>query len=394
MNRNQQELNQLRFRQVIKPLIFALIACGIAYYLFSSFGPITTNFGIDVSFLILPFIGYYLLRFSSKLCRVFISTLSGTVYATILNGLAFSWFCYFLFSQAPLLSDIPALARLDVFCSELQQLSGFALLFIIGCTIVSISEPLKETVTGSQVYIPDVALGQIIIGFSLWQSISVFSQSWAPFREIGLMIFIGMLAVAVSNIGDYGKRSQYPVLADASKWLKEGPAGKFFLAVLISSYFIFIRPAIMANTPWAHIIEWLIFCIVSWIIFAGVKRSLENEYCLSVRETAWKKHGQKIDELVGDDFNNLVLLQQSFVDLSAKDSLMAKLKQILTNNKFEEKEISQMLVPIKEYGDRKVPWYIFGHWKQRILKQNRKNRQQVLEITIENVRTLVFPSRQ
>jgi hypothetical protein len=393
MNENPQMTRQSLFRRVIKPLAFTLIACGLVYYLFSSFGPIAIYLNIHISFLILPFLGYYILRLFSRLSTIIRSSLGGIVCALILNWLAFSFFSYFFFNKATLFTGIPALARFDLFFSEMQHLSFFAILFFTGYTIIKLSELLKTTIAGSRAYPPDLSLGQIIIGYSLWQSFVVFSQSWSPSRGIGLILFIGMLTVAISNIGDYGKKSKNLIVANASNWLKLGTAGKFFLGSLIAAYFVFAQPAIIAITPWAYIIEWLIVCVVSWLIFASIRGSLENSYCLPVQETAWQKHEQEIDEFVDDDFNNLVIVQEGFVDQCAKDNLVAAFKQTLTNNNLNDNEINQMLAIINEYKDKKVPWFAFGYWKRQILKQNRKHRKQVLDSTLKNLNTIIRPSR-
>jgi hypothetical protein len=393
MNENKPIIKRSLFRQAIKPLAFAIIACGVVYYLFSSLGPISQYYGVNISFLILPFLGYYILRLLSRLSPIVLRSVGGIVCALILNGIAFSFFSYFILNRAPLFEGVPSLSHFDTLYSEMQSLSGLAILFFTGYTITKLSELLKSTVADSRAYPPDLALGQIIIGYSLWQSFVVFSLSWSPFRGIGLIIFIGILALAASNIGEYGKKSKYPLIADASNWLKLGAVGKFVFASLIAAYFIFARPALIGITPWAYIIEWLIVCFVSWRIFSNIRDRLVKRYCSPVRETAWQKHEQEITEFVGDDFDSLVGLQASFVDESAKDKLLASLKVTLTNNKLGENEINQKIGEINKYKDRKVPWFAFGFWKRRILNQNRNNRRIILNSTLKNLNTLTHQNR-
>jgi len=380
--------------QAIKPVGVALLFSAASFYLFSSVGPIYQYLHIDITFLVLPFLGYYFLRLLSRLCTLFIPKLHGIVWALILNGLAFSFFSYFFSSQATDLANIPAWSKSFLFFTYLEHLSVFAVLFFVGYTIARLSEPIKTTSLGSRIYPLCLAIGLSLIGYSLWQSFSAFSRSWDPSKGIGLVLLIGMLAVAISNLGYYGQKSKYPLIADASNWLNTVPARKFYLGALFAAYFIFIRPVVISITPWAYIIEWLIFCGISWYIFANAKESLDNNYCLPVKETDWQKHTQEISESLTDDFKKLVRLQEGFILRSDKDNFVTSLQQTLRMNNLGDDEINQLLAVINEYNDRNVPWYAFGSWKQRILIKNHKNRREVLDKTINNLENLSHPTRQ
>jgi len=382
------------FRQLIKPVGFALVFSGAAFYLFSSIGPIYQYLHIDVSFLLLPFLGFCFLSLLSQLCPIFIPTRRGFVGGLILNGLGFSFFSYFFFSHATALTNIPAWSRFQLFFTYMEQLRVFAVLFFIGYTIVKIADPIKLTPIGLRIYPLVLSIGQSLIGYSLWKSFSAFSQSWHPSEGFGLIIFIGMLAVAISNFGQYGQKSKYPIIADASNWLKTIPAGKFYLGALVAAYFIFLRQVLISMTPWAYIIEWLIICGISWYIFAKAKAGLENGYALPVKETAWQKHTQEISESVSDDFRKLVHLQESFILKSDKENLISWLQQTLRMNNLRDDEIDRLLAVIKEYKDQKVPWYAFSFWKRRILIKNHENRWGVLDKTIKNLDNFGHTTRQ
>ena len=141
-------------------------------------------------------------------------------------------------------------------------------------------------------------------------------------------------------------------------------------------------------------LEWLIVCGIAWYIFAAAKGSLDDKYCLPVKETAWQKHAQKISESVSEDFKQLVRLQEGFIQRSDKDSLVGSLQQTLKANRFGDDEINSMLETLSGHKDRKIPWYAFGVWKRRILVKNHQIRRQVLAQTIKNLETVNTPSQQ
>jgi hypothetical protein len=377
----------------IKPVIFALLYSAVAFYLFSSLGPISRYLHADVTFLVLPFLGYYFLRLISRLCPIFFPTRRGFIAALILNGLAFSFFSFFFLDHAQELSNIPSWSHFQLFFAYLKQLTVPAILFFAGYTVAKLVEPIKLTAAGSRVFPIVLSVGQSLIGYSLWRASSVFYPSWSPSRGIGLILFTGMLTVAVSGLGEYGLKSKYPIIVDTADWLKTSPVGKFYLGALFATYFIFIRPAVMSATPWGHIIEWLIVCGISWYIVATAKASLDDKYCLPVKETDWQKHSQEISESVSEDFKRLVRLQEGFVRRSDKVNLVDSLQQTLKLNNMSDDEINSLLANIKEHKDRKVPWYAFGVWKRRILMKNHQIRREVLAKTISNLETVSQPTR-
>ena len=163
-----------------------------------------------------------------------------------------------------------------------------------------------------------------------------------------MIFFVAVLASAISHLGNYGQNSNKLVLADASKWLKDGPAGKFFLGGLIAAYLIFIRPAIFSVFPYSYLIEWLIFCFLSWRIFSGVRGSLQKRYSVPLRESGWQKHIQKVNNLVDEDFLKLAILQKDYVETGFRRDLLEYLKQILLKNGTPDDEIRHTLSLIIE----------------------------------------------
>jgi len=323
-----------------------------------------------------------------------IRSFTGKLAANLLNGAAFSFFSYFLFSQALLFTRLPGMVTAQTFYNNVSHLAIPAVLFFAGLTIFNIAKLLTNSARERLISPATAAGGQVIIGCGLWQSLAAFSPSWSPANNIGLIFFAALLASAISNLGSYGENSSNPVLADASKWLKDGPAGKFFLGGMVAAYLIFIRPAIFSVFPYSYLIEWLIFCFLSWRIFSGVRGSLQKRYSIPLKDSTWQKHIQKVNNLMDEDFTKLVILQKDYVDTGFRRDLLEYLKQILLKNGMPDDEISRTLSLIIEQNDLKAPWYLFGLLKRRISRQNRQNRIKSLDNTILRLSAISHPSRQ
>ena len=145
MTKHQRLIYRLKRRHLITSLIFTILACGITCYLFCSAGPINKYLRIDLGFLILPFLGYYILRLLSRLIGALMRSFTGKIAANILNGTAFSFFSYFLFSQALLFTRLPGMGTAQTFFNEVSHLAIPAVLFFTGFTIFNIAKLLTIT---------------------------------------------------------------------------------------------------------------------------------------------------------------------------------------------------------------------------------------------------------
>ncbi len=396
MEESLQESPKPSIGQAIRPLLFTVIACGVVIYLFSSTGPVSRY--ADLSFLVAPLLGYYIFRLLSRLSStylpVYLPSYYGSAAAYIFNGIAFSFFFYHLLGEAMLFTRIPALEGLGWLFSTLSSATGYVILFISGCVLNKLVGLFSELSWGRQVYPPGNALGQFLIGLSLWQVLAAFSDSWAPMNRIGLVLFAGMLAVAIANIGAYGEKLKNPFIADASRWLRQSPHVKFILGALIAAYIIFIRPAIVGVFRYAPLIEWVIVCIAAWRLFEGIKSGLKTHCAVLLQESDWRKHVQQIADRQGLDFIHLGDIQHGFVTQGDRDALLIYLVLLLNDNSLPVAEINRILHPLISHQDAKMPWFAFGWEQRRILRRNEKERQRILNEIMENLKAITSPAYQ
>ncbi|MFC1942231.1 hypothetical protein ACFLWU_03325 [Chloroflexota bacterium] len=394
MGENLRESPKSGIGQAIRSLLFAVIACVIVIFLFSSSGPVSGGPGLNLSFLIPAFVGYYIFRLFSRLSGIFLVSYYGTAAANIFNGLAFSFLFYHLLGQAMLFTRIPALEELGWLFSSLSSAKGYVLLFIFGCVLSKLAGLLSELSWGKQIYPPGNALGQFLVGLSLWQVLAAFSDSWAPMNRIGLILFAGMLVVSLSNIGTYGERLKNPFIVDASRWLRQSQEMKFILGALIAAYIFFIRPAIVGVFRYAPLIEWVLVCFAAWRLFTGIKSGLKTHCAVLLQEADWRKHVQQTDDRQGLDFINLGDIQHRFVTQGARDSLLVYLVTLLNDNRLPVAEINRILHSLINHQDAKIPWFAFGWEQQRTMRRNEKERKRILSEIMENLKDIANPAYQ
>ena len=384
------------FTPAIRPLIFAVIACIVVLFLFSSSGFISKN--ADLSFLVAPLISYYVLRLFARLSSVYLSaywsSYLGSVFACIFNGLAFSLFFFLFLGNAESLTNVSAFSGLKGFLTDLTAAAGYVVLFILGRTVSRLADLSRDLSWGRPFNPPANALGQLFVGISLWQFLAVFSGSWSALDKIGMVLFAGMLAIALSNIGNYGENSKNPFIADASLWLKHSLPFKFFIGAFIAAYILFIRPAIVDIFRYAPLVEWGIVCLLGWRLFSGIKSGIRIRCAVDLQEADWQKHVQLISNLQGTDFPHLGEVQDVFIVDSGRDALLIYLTLLLNNNKVSSEEINRILHPLINYRDAKMPWFAFGWEQQRVLKQNKKNRRIILGDIMANLKYIMNPASQ
>ena len=389
-----QETPKPGIKQAIGPLLFAVIASGVVIFLLSPGGPVSSGLGVNLGFLVAAFVGYYAFRLISRLCNIFLSSHYGPATSCVFNGLAFSFFLHQLLGKAMLFTRIPALEELGWFFTTLSGAAGYVILFITGCVLSRLAGLLSELSWGRQVYPAGAALGQFIVGLSIWQFLAAFSDYWDPINRIGLILFTGMLAVSLSNIGVYGERLKNPFISDASRWLRQSPHVKFILGAFIAAYIIFIRPAIVDFFRYAPLIEWGLVCIAAWRLFKGIKTGLNTHCAVTLQEADWRKHVQQITDRQGTDFTHLGDIQHGFVNQADRDALLIYLTLLLNENRLPLDEISRILHPLINQQDAKMPWFAFGWEQRRVLMRNEKERRRILDEIMENLKDIANPVYQ
>lgn len=378
----------------VGPFIFAGITCAIVILLFSPVGIIYDK--VNLSFLMPPLMCLFLIRLCAKLSGLYLpgytSFRTGMSVEHALNGLAYALFFYLLLDNALLLTRLSLFKHIEGFLTELGKTPGFIVILIAGTTAGKLADITRQTEIG-KMYSPIIkALGQFFAGFGIWQFLAVFSEPGGAWGKIGLIIFAGVLAIALSNAGRYGLKSKNPFVADASNWLIGSPSAKFIIGALIAIYVILIRPAIVDVFRYASIIEWLFVCLIGWRLFSGIKNGIRSRYTLDIHETDWAKHVQLINNLHGAELPRLGAIQEIFTAEGERDTLVIYLTLLLHENRISAEETQRILHPLINYRDEKMPWFAFAWEQRRVRKRNEASRRAILEEIMTNLKYIINPS--
>jgi hypothetical protein len=384
------------FSQVIRPLVFAVIACAVVIVLFSKAGIIYKH--ADLSFLVAPFIFYYVLRFLARLSTMYLpfytSFRTALATASILNGLAFGLFVFLFLNNAEQLTNIGIFTHIKGFLTSLSATAGYVTLFVAGVTTSKLAGIIRDTASGKAFYPIVNALGQFLAGIGIWQFLAAFSGDSDILNKTGLVIFCGMLAVALANTGHYGEHSKNPFIHDASHWLIHSITLEFLIGGFIAIYFLFIRPAIIDAFRYAPFVELGIVCLIGWRLFSGIKNGIRTRSAVDTYEADWRKHIQIISNLQGADLPRLGEMQEIFIQDGGRDSLLIYLTLLLNNNKVSPEEIHRILHPLISYRDARMPWFAFGWEQRRLLNQNEANRRTVLGEIMADLKYIMNPANQ
>jgi len=147
-------------------------------------------------------------------------------------------------------------------------------------------------------------------------------------------------------------------VADICGWVASSPARNFWLAGLVASYFLFLRPYLVGLTSLVGFIEWGIVLLMAWRLFEEVKFRLESEYTLQLFFNPWRRHAQAVEEKRDEHLLRIRMLEQEFV---------------------ERGEIEELLRPLREYRGVKAPRFSLPGRRRRLRLQELRNRQQILE---------------
>ena len=388
---NRFEVQQKQRRRLFKSLVLNGLGICLAIFLLVPPGLIFRWTQADLSFLLLPLIGYFLLRLGSDCCLIYITSRAGYSAVFLLRGAAAAFLIFWIFKNAILFTRLSAFAGSLKIFSGLSEIAVFAVLFIFGSTLARICGLYKSHTAEKYVGPLGISLGQFIMGYSLWQSGISFSVYWRPFADIGLVLMAGLTAVSLSTLGLLGEKSRNALTADLCAWLRSSPVGKFFLGAALAAYIIFLRPLIFEHLPYAFLFEWVLLCMVAWWVYSKIVDLLGNRYTAVTLDTDWHKHIQQVDDLIDEDFEKIGLLQRDFVELGNRRGLLNYLRQVLRNNKLTDDQNNNVLRNLIEYSDNKIPWYNFWIWRKRKMNQNIENRKTALQCTINNLSELAHP---
>jgi hypothetical protein len=333
--------------------------------LFGGSGPIASHFSLDLSFFIAPGIIFLVALFGRKLVLVIFPRLNEVIVSHLFGGVLLSIVAYIILN---LVKDYP----------ELQEIDVHVILFIMGITIYRLGNLFEEEVNALWAKPVTQALGLLLAGYSVYSILHSFGDIAEQIPIIGTSIFIGFSVGAVASLASYGKQSAIRFLADICHLASRHHLQISFLGAFLFSYIQIIRPYVTEEFQYAPLVEWGIVVLVVWLVYRSVKLQIKDRYSTPLKLSGWEKHAQQVD--ITDDllFDRLKIIQKDFVERGRRQLFLVNLIVILHGNGLELDDIGNVLAPLINYQDTKIPWYAFFWDQKRINSNNEAARNKVL----------------
>ena len=384
----------ISWKKALKTTISYVLLLLAVYFLFAPEGVLQEYLGLDFSFLTPPLMILILLLLPSRLVNASTEQKWAKAISVTIDGFALIFFIYTLFQAGP------------PFISNYRSLTTFAFLATIGITVARGKnlvehESLKRLLSGASV---------LLIGYALWEGSMQLSEGLGGFRlsldrlAIGPLVlwegrldtllgladfenafFAGLIVVAAALVFSSGVRSKNNVVKDVSNWLYKSQLRNFLIGFFFSLYLFTLRPIFAVLFPAIQLFEWTIAGFIVSRAYSGFKSELDKRYTVSLTRTPWTKHVQKITYKKDEDFEALKDLQETFIEGGVKAPLVLYLSTLLSKSGFSIERMDQMLGSLIYYEDEKIPLIAFGWEKKRIVRKNRKRREEMLGSLMETL---------
>lgn len=164
--------------------------------------------------------------------------------------------------------------------------------------------------------------------------------------------------------------------------VSEDPARNFFLGFLLTSYLNLVRPFLAFNLLFLPYIEWVAIALALYSTYSMTNFSSEDPY-VSTERTDWKKHSQEVKRETGRDLIRITSIMKRFVDRGEKEQLLMYLALHMQRLGKTEEDIFNTLGPLIEYQNLKRTRLTFPWKKRKLVMQDRKNRENLLNTLIQ-----------
>ncbi|RLI77585.1 hypothetical protein DRP05_09795 [Archaeoglobales archaeon] len=222
-----------------------------------------------------------------------------------------------------------------------------------------------------QVFLTSIAL--ILAGFFGYQLISKIPFDKA--NELGFAFLAFLVILAITTLSNLSTN-------EFAVWLGKSRAFLLSFTVLLSGYYIFIRPLILERTGLVNFFEW------TAIVLAFIKLSSGFKSSLKIDETEYiKMHRQRLSYTRDELFERISNAKREFVENGVKSLLIATMSRFLFDLGWSEDKVAKALTLIVRYEDEKYPALPFKWEVKRIDQRNRRRREKVLKEFIEYLKT-------
>ncbi|MFC1946396.1 hypothetical protein ACFLXY_00595 [Chloroflexota bacterium] len=277
----------------------------------------------------------------------------------------------------------------EIEINAFHRAAWFSILAVAGYTIYRLYTDLEKARQTSNWYNAGTAIGMVTAGIGLWQSMISFNAFRVWPGKIALILLFGLTGLALSQVANYRGRREGGLLWNLLAWLENTPSLKFLSGILIGLYIVYLRPYLNVDPNSLIVIEWLLFCTLSFGILLRVLMGTSNSNTSEDIGEDWRKHKPDAVKLTGTTHDYMLRVERHFLSTGEPIGLYVLLIILLHENRISEQNIVWAMKPLIDFTG--INELRQGNLRlgRRFVRQQRELRVKALEDAFNNVKSVV-----
>jgi hypothetical protein len=277
----------------------------------------------------------------------------------------------------------------EIEISAFHRAAWFSILAVAGYTLYRLYTDLEKARQGSNWYYAGTAIGMVIAGIGFWQSMISFNAFRVWPGKAALILLCGLTGIALSRLANYRGRREGGLLWGLLAWLEDTPNLKFLIGVMIGIYLVYLRPYLNVDPNSLIVIEWLLFCTLSFGILLRVWMGTSTSNTSEEVGKDWHKHKPVIEKLTGTSHDYMLRVERHFLNTGEPIGLYVLLITLLHDNRISENNIVRAVKPLIEFSGINELRQRNLRLGRRFVRQQRELRLKALDDSFNNVKAIV-----
>ncbi|HEY96449.1 MAG TPA: hypothetical protein G4O15_16100 [Dehalococcoidia bacterium] len=281
----------------------------------------------------------------------------------------------------------------EIEINAFHRAAWFSILAVAGYTLYRLYTDLEKVRHNSSWYNAGTAIGMVTAGIGLWQSLISFNEFRVWPGKTALILLCGLIGVAISRLAVYRGKRETGLLWNLLAWLENTPNLKFLIGVVIGIYFVYLRPYLSIDPNSLIVIEWLLFCTLSFGILLRMWMGTSSSNTSEEVGKEWCKHRPDIERLTGTTHDYMLRVERHFLNTGEPTGLYVLLIILLHENRISEKNIVRAVQPLIDFtgiNELRQGNLRFG---RRFIRKQRELRLKVLDEVFNIVKSIVHLNR-
>ena len=277
----------------------------------------------------------------------------------------------------------------EIEISAFHRAAWFSILAVAGYTLYRLYTDLEKARQGSNWYYAGTAIGMVIAGIGFWQSMISFNAFRVWPGKAALILLCGLTGIALSRLANYRGRREGGLLWGLLAWLEDTPNLKFLIGVMIGIYLVYLRPYLNVDLNSLIVIEWLLFCTLSFGILLRVWMGTSTGNTSEEVGKDWHKHQPDIEKLTGMSHDYMLRVERHFLNTGEPIGLYVLLITLLHDNRISENNIVRAVKPLIEFSGINELRQRNLRLGRRFVRQQRELRLKALDDSFNDVKSIV-----